>query len=167
MTPSRPLVIGFGNPCRRDDAAGPLVARRLGEMGIPDVEVREMHGDASRLPSVWEGYDPVYLVDAVVSGGAAGALLRLDAVEEPLPPGRRSPSSHAFGVAEAVELARALGRLPGTLVVYGIEGADFGAGERPSPPVVAAVEAVVRRIARELHPGVGRQDLRPRATPGR
>ena len=55
-------------------------------------------------------------------------------------------STHAFGVADAVELARALGRLPGRLDVYAIEGASFAAGDRLSP----AVERAVAELAAEL-----------------
>ena len=49
-------------------------------------------------------------------------------------------STHAFGVADAVELARALGRLPGRLDVYAIEGASFTAGDSLSPEVERAVD---------------------------
>ena len=37
-------------------------------------------------------------------------------------------STHALGLADAVELARSLGRLPQRVVVYGIEGAAFEFG---------------------------------------
>src|SRR5215207_5591238 len=55
-------------------------------------------------------------------------------------------STHAFGVADAIELARTLGRLPARLEIYTIEGADFTAGAGLSPPVAAAVNALTRRI---------------------
>ncbi len=58
-------------------------------------------------------------------------------------------STHSFGVAEAVELARALGRLPARIVVFGIEGRDFAQGEGLSPDVDAAVDEVVRRVTEE------------------
>jgi hydrogenase maturation protease len=59
-------------------------------------------------------------------------------------------STHAFGVGDAVELARTLGRLPSRMVVYGVEGSDFDAGAALSPPVLAAVDNVVRRLEEEL-----------------
>ncbi len=55
-------------------------------------------------------------------------------------------STHAFGVGDAVELARALGRLPARVVVYGVEGADFTAGA----PLSAAVESAVEHVVDEL-----------------
>jgi len=50
------LVLGCGNPDRGDDAAGRLVARRLGELGI---EARENSGDALALLDAWQGADEV------------------------------------------------------------------------------------------------------------
>ena len=47
---------------------------------------------------------------------------------------------------EAIEWARALGRLPQTLIVYGIEGADFSPGEALSEKVREAGEKLVRKI---------------------
>jgi hydrogenase maturation protease len=55
-------------------------------------------------------------------------------------------STHALGVAEAIELARALGRLPARLEVYAIEGARFTAGAGLSP----AVEQAVGKLAASL-----------------
>ena len=62
-----------------------------------------------------------------------------------MPAGWFRYSTHAFGAAEAIELARVLGRLPRRLIVVGIEGARFDAGVGLSPEVAAAVEDVARR----------------------
>ncbi len=59
-------------------------------------------------------------------------------------------STHAFSVAEAVELARALDQLPSRLILYGIEGRDFSAGERLSPEVGAAVDELISRVRQDL-----------------
>ena len=58
--------------------------------------------------------------------------------------------THAFGLAETIELARALDRLPARLLVYGIEGACFEAGDELSPPVRAAVDAVREELRERL-----------------
>jgi hydrogenase maturation protease len=68
----------------------------------------------------------------------------------PLPAGVFRSSTHAFGVGDAVELARALGRLPRRVVVYGVEGAGFESGAPLSPAVAAAVDDVVSRLEEEL-----------------
>ena len=51
-----------------------------------------------------------------------------DAGNSPIPSDFFNYSTHAFSVAEAVELARALNKLPTRLLIYGIEGVDFSAG---------------------------------------
>jgi Ni,Fe-hydrogenase maturation factor len=48
-----------------------------------------------------------------------------------------------MGLPEAVALARELDRLPGRLVVYGIEGENFEAGEGLTEPVQKTVEKLV------------------------
>lgn len=141
------LVIGVGNAMRRDDAAGLAAAQRVRSAGI---DALEACGDLSSLPDSWEARTQVIIVDAVRTDAAPGTLHRFDAAAGPLPALFARGSTHAFGVAEAVELARVLGRLPEALVVYGIEGADFGSGEGLSPAVQRAVEEVAARIQAEV-----------------
>ncbi len=98
----------------------------------------------------WSGAESVILIDAVVTGAAPGAISVWDARTAPVSRDAFRASTHSFGVAEAVELARALGRLPGSLAIYGIEGTNFERGSRPAPEVLAAVEELARRIAKDL-----------------
>jgi hydrogenase maturation protease len=53
-------------------------------------------------------------------------------------------------VAEAVELSRVLGRLPGSLIVFGIEGEDYSLGAELSPAVHLVVPLVVEAILAEI-----------------
>jgi hydrogenase maturation protease len=155
----RLLVIGCGNADRGDDAAGILVARRLRQLGVEAVEAP---GDALALIAGWEGADRVILVDAVVSGGRPGEVAVWDARREVAPRGSPRRSTHAYGVAEAVELARVLDLLPPSLTVYGIEGVRFDPGTQPSPEVESAVDRVAAQIAmvagKRSEEGVSRQN---------
>jgi hydrogenase maturation protease len=146
----RRLFIGIGNPLRGDDAAGLLAARALRARGADDIEVRELEGEPLDLIEAWEGAEAVVVADAVSSGGEPGTLHRVDAVAEPLPAVLAGPSTHALGLAEAVELGRALGRLPRRLVVYGIEAASFEAGAEPDAAVREAAERAAAAAAEEL-----------------
>lgn len=141
------LVIGAGNAMRRDDGAGLAAARRLRTAGVP---AREAQGDLSGLAEAWAGADRVIVVDAVRTGAAQGTVHRFEVAEKPLPAVFARGSTHALGLAEAIELARALGRLPRSLVVYGIEGGDFSPGEGLSPPVARAVEDAAACIMKEV-----------------
>lgn len=141
-----PLIIGIGNPDRGDDAAGVLAARRV--HGGRVIE----WADCSTLLDLWDEADNVVVIDAMRSGAPSGTIRRFDVWSERLP-SRGFVSTHAMGVAETVEMARALGRLPGRLIVYGIEAAAVGVGDLPSPAVCAAASEVAAAIDRELESG--------------
>ncbi len=139
-------IICCGNRERGDDGAGVLVARRLRDF---DIEAETRTGEALELIETWSGANDVIVVDAVVTGAPVGAVLRLEGRQVT---GLRSlpgSSTHGFDVAEAIELARTLGRLPERLRVYGIEGQRFELGTEVSPQVRRAVEEVARQIAAE------------------
>jgi len=136
------VVIGVGNALRGDDGAGVAVAERVRGVACDE--------EPTRLIEAWEGADAVILVDTVVSGAPPGTLHRFDASMEPIPARALRSSTHAIGLAETIELARALGRLPERVVVYGIEGASFDAGAPLSPEVEAAVSRLAATIEEEL-----------------
>jgi len=140
-------IIGCGTADRGDDSAGLLVARRLRESGL---DACEHGGDGLALIESWTSSDTVILIDAVVTGRPAGTLSVWDASDAPVVGDFPRCSTHAFGVAEAVQLARTLGRIPPRLLIYGIEGRRFDFGAAPSPEVVAASENLARLLRGEL-----------------
>jgi hydrogenase maturation protease len=153
--PLAALVVGLGSTDRGDDAVGAVVARRVATLGLPGVQVLE-HEDPTALIDLWSGLRQVVVVDAVCSGRPAGTLHRLDtsAGGAPLPGSTWADAgrggTHAFGLAAVMELARALHRLPGSLVVIGIEASGFGYGAPLSAPVDGAVEAAVAEVLSAL-----------------
>ncbi len=148
------LVIGIGNPDRGDDAAGLAVATRIREAAPPGhVTVRELIGDQLALLDAWTGASDVYVVDAVCSGGTPGTVYRFDAADT-LTDRFRHRGTHTFSLADVVELARALGRLPRRLAGFGIEGAQWELGSALSPQVAAAVGTVTSQLLKELKAGV-------------
>jgi hydrogenase maturation protease len=112
--------------------------------------VLEREGEPTSLIDSWEGAEAVWLVDAVSSGAEPGTVHRHDASARELPARLFDTSTHHFGLAEAVELARALGRLPRTAIVFGIEGASFETGETLSPEVEAAAARVAAAVREEV-----------------
>jgi hydrogenase maturation protease len=145
------LVVGLGSMDRGDDAVGPEVARAVAERGLPGVRVIE-HEDPTGLLDLWSGHDPVVVVDAVRSGGPAGTIHQLETGAG----ARRMPErawaatgrggTHAFGLAAAVELARALHRLPPRLVVVGVEADSFEYGAPLTGAVASAVVPAADRV---------------------
>jgi hydrogenase maturation protease len=147
---SETLVIGVGNAYRSDDGAGVVAARKLAEHRLPGVRVVEMIGEGTSLVEAWKGAPSVLLVDAVSSGAVPGTIHLFVPQAGPLPTGLERRSSHSFGLAEAVEVARALDRLPPRLVIYGIEGRLFNSGQGLSPEVERAVGEVVGLLVSEI-----------------
>lgn len=147
------LLIGIGNELRGDDALGRLVARRFS--GVPGVRVAEENGEGVDLIAALAGAQTVILVDAVESGSPPGTLHRFDATAAPIPATIFRCSTHAFSVAEAVELARVLDELPPRLILFGIEGRNFSAGSDLSPEAAGAIEAAVEEIQREIQQTTG------------
>lgn len=143
------MVIGVGKPLRGDDGVGAAVAQKLKEKKNNSIYIIDNDGEALDLMDVWVGAERVILIDACVTGGEPGTVRRFDASTDPLPAILERSSTHGFGVGEAVELARALGRLPGSCVIYAVEGAAFERGEGLSPRVAAAVDDVAARILAE------------------
>ena len=153
MTPPRvgagpALVVGLGNPDRGDDAVGHTVARRVAALRLPGIQVVERE-DPTSLIDLWGDRDLAVVVDAVSSNRVPGTLMIMESGVGGAPltedawtrTGRGG--THAFGLAAAVELARALHRLPRRLVLIGIEAGGLEHGNPLSAPVSAAVERAV------------------------
>jgi len=154
------LVIGIGNPDRGDDGAGLEVVRCLEALRPPGVRLARCSGDALELLDVWRGWKHVVVVDAALGGGRPGAVRRFQVGGGRLPWYLRSGSTHSWGVAEGVEMARTLGELPEHVVVYAIEGRHFGLYRGLCPEVIAAAAEVAASVtieARLAREGVRRE----------
>src|SRR3990167_4861892 len=145
------LIIGIGNPYRGDDAVGLRIAQDIKKKSPDHVNVIEQSGEGISLMDSWKDSDAVILIDAVYSGAKPGTIHRFDAHTQPIPSKFFHYSTHAFGVAEAIELARALKQLPPHLIVYGIEGKCFEAGIKLSWEAEKAVEEVMMRVQQDIH----------------
>jgi hydrogenase maturation protease len=143
-------VCCVGNRFRGDDAVALVVGERL-RAELPGDALLVVHeGEPTALIDDWGGSDALWVVDAVSSGAEPGTVRRLDASETALPAELFRTSTHHVSLAEAVELARALGQLPDRAVVIGIEGGTFTVGEELSPAVAEAVDQVVALISEEV-----------------
>ena len=152
MTSEQPsiVVIGVGNEYRGDDGVGIVISRRLRAQLAAAVSVMEASGEGTHLLDAWRGAASVLLLDAAHSGAPPGTIHRFDAGTRSIPRAFFHYSTHAFSVAEAIELSRALHELPPNLVVYGIEGSSFDPGIGLSPAVAAAVDSVMAQVVRDV-----------------
>ena len=146
-------VIGIGSPFG-DDRLGWVAAealrKTLGRRAPDSARIAVSTCDhPGGLPiAQWRTSDRVVLIDAVRTGAAPGTLHRLDGGR--LHAGEAVLSSHGFGVAAALELARALDSLPRRLTLFGIEMDADHAGPDLSRAVQAALPQLLGEVEREL-----------------
>ena len=142
--------MGVGNIYRSDDAIGILVARKINEFKFEDITVQEHSGEGTSLMEAWNGHERVIIIDAVSSGSSPGDIHHIDASKNTIPAKYFSCSSHNFGVAEAIEMARTLDQLPKHILLYGIEGKNFHPSEIVSPEIIKAGETVTKEILESI-----------------
>jgi hydrogenase maturation protease len=154
------LVIGVGNRDRGDDAVGPYVCDRLrARVGGTDVRSVVCEGSIIDLALHWDGDDRVVVVDAIAPGARPGRIVTVDLTGDdasigtvPAPP---AVSTHEIDVGVAIELARALGRMPARLLLIGIEAEQVMWAAPLSAVVAAAADDVVDRLVALFAVGVG------------
>ena len=150
------LVIGCGNLLCGDDAAGPLVVRRMAARGLPDgVECLDAGTVGIDVASRMRGVGVVVVVDACRSGASPGTIHSLpgEDLATPAPPSRLD--LHRFRWDHALAVGRWLlgADYPSRVAVWLVEGACFDPGAPLSPPVEAAVDRLAERLCLELAGG--------------
>ncbi|MCR4347125.1 MAG: hydrogenase maturation protease [Sulfuricaulis sp.] len=145
-------IIGIGSPFGDDrfgwaaaEALRQIAAVNAAPAGLIEISILDRPGPL--LLTHWQNMDCVILLDAVRSGAAPGTWHRLDAHD--LAGTGAQWSSHGFGIASAIELARVLGNMPSRLLLRGMEADSVWTGHSLSPAVAAALPFFVAEIARE------------------
>ena len=127
MASKRPrgIVLGIGNPDRGGRCGRASRCPLLRGVLPVDIEIAEHDAEATGLLSRLGDFPEAFLVDACASGAPCGTVQRFDVSTAPLPRGVSGLSTHGFGLAEVIELGRALGKLPPRCIVNAIEGCAF------------------------------------------
>lgn len=111
-------VLGVGSP-GDTDRLGWQVIELLRQQALPDeVVLKACDRPGPALVTEMAGAEAVILIDALCGDCEPGTVVRLDGAEIRGDAG--AISTHAFGVAEAIDLARTLGSLPPRLCVLGL-----------------------------------------------
>jgi len=140
------LVVGVGNLARGDDALGPLVAARVARLHLTDVEVA-VDEEPLTLVEHFGTHHDVVVVDAVRGRRTPPGTVHVVRVgPAPLRSEAGVLGSHGIGVAEVVELARALGRLPQRLTIVGVEVQVCDVGAPMSEPAQDSLDDAVRAV---------------------
>ncbi|MBF6168572.1 hydrogenase maturation protease [Streptomyces gardneri] len=143
------MVIGVGNDYRSDDGVGSAVALQIEQLGIPGVLVSLSDGEPTTVVDIWAGMDLAVVIDAVrCEPSIPGRVRRSDF--DLLQQAGTASSSHTLGIQDALPLGRALGRVPGRIVVIAVDAACLDLGVGLSEPVAAAVPHAVETVITEL-----------------
>jgi hydrogenase maturation protease len=139
------LVVGYGNPLRRDDGAGARAAQELADRWPESaMHVEISHQLLIEQAAALAEADYVVFIDA--AKGPAPGTVRWRAVS----PGSPDSGSmtHFLTPETLLGASRQLyGRCPEAALVS-IDGADFGLGEELSPLVLSALPQAVAQAER-------------------
>ncbi|MDI1336935.1 MAG: hydrogenase maturation protease [Lacunisphaera sp.] len=134
------LVIGYGNTLRQDDAAGPLVAERIGALGITGVRVMACRQLTPELAAELAEAVSVVFVDATSDTSREVELERI------APADSAKITTHAADPGALLAMARELyGSAPAAWLLK-VPAEKFGHGERLSELTLAGIEAAVSEI---------------------
>lgn len=153
------LIIGCGNLLRGDDSVGPIMIRRLWELGLPE-GVFCCDGGTAGMDVAFQmrGKDKVIIIDAAKTGEAPGAVFKVPGEElENLPP-LTDIHTHNFRWDNALAFGRWLlkDEYPNDITVYLIEGENFEFGEVLSPKIKEVMEKLAVKLLDELRVEVGK-----------
>lgn len=159
MTPSSATpvrIIGIGSPFGDDQAGWHIVEtleqdKRLKQFSRRHLSFIKSDRPGAGLLDLMHGARLVILVDAMKSGAAPGSIRRLEGLE--IEDATTPLSSHGFGVASSLSLARALDDMPARLVLYGIEAGSTEGFEHLLSPYE------INKISEAIAADIGRLDL--------
>ncbi len=143
------LIIGCGNLLRGDDAAGPVLIRRLWEIGLP-AGVHCADGGTGGMDVAFQmrGVPNVILVDASNTGAEPGTIYCVPGEEVEQTPPLTGINLHCFRWDHALAFGRWLLKeeYPKNITVYLIEAANLEFGAELSTPVKAAIERLAEKL---------------------
>lgn len=146
------VIIGCGNLLRKDDGAGPILIRKLWDMGVPP-HVRLADGGPAGMDVVFQIGDAKHLiiVDACTTGGEPGTVYEVPGEEvETIP--LENINLHDFRWDHAIAMGKWLlkQKFPEKVTVYLIEAGDLSYGTGLTPQVEASVDKLAKKLLEKV-----------------
>ncbi len=150
-TDARIVVLALGNLLRRDEGLGIRALQRLQETCELPERVLLVDGGTLGLEllSYLEDADRLLILDAALTDGPAGTLLRATGDDIPAFLGIRT-SPHEVGLADLLAVAHLRGVAPDEIVLLGMQPDTIELGWELSPSVAAHLPALVEAAVAEL-----------------
>ncbi len=144
------VVLGLGNLLRRDEGLGVRALERLRDEYVVPERVRLVDGGTLGLDLIShvEGAKYLLVLDAMLTDGPPGSLLRLAGADVPAFFGVRM--SHDVGLADLLAVLMLRDSLPRELVVLGMQPGVIELGWELSPAIEGRLDTLVAAAVTEL-----------------
>jgi len=152
------LILGVGNPLRRDDGIGPEVIRLLTENRSKknnsyklssDIDLLDGGTDGLGLIEYLKDYKKVVIIDAVEMKLKPGTIKVFTPEEAVININSDALSTHGFGIAELIKLAKGLDINP-ELIIVGIQPESIDYGEDLTTPVSSVLNNLIELVLIQL-----------------
>lgn len=144
------MILGVGNTLLGDEGFGVYVVRELESRGLPaGVQVVEGGVGGFALLDVLTSAPNVILVDAADMGMEPGTLKRFTLDDADPESCENKLSLHQVGLADVLQMARALGCEP-DLVIVGFQPATISPGDGISPIARSKLSEAVQMVLDEV-----------------
>jgi hydrogenase maturation protease len=140
-----PLIIGVGNPLRRDDGLGWVVAQQLAQEGGIDCDIRAVHQLTPELAQQVADAERVIIIDASYDGVPGEVRIYPLSLTEHA----NARGTHATTPEELAMLAECLYGQCAPITIVTMAGEDFSVGEEFSSVIaskIASMSEVIRQI---------------------
>ena len=146
-------VIGLGSPFSNDQIGCEVLhdlalLKSLQPHINETVKMTAVDRPGLELVNMIEGYDHVFLIDAIKTNGFQGKIMTLN--EDQILQSDSQWSSHGFGVIEALKLCKALEVMPNDLRIMGISVNQVTYGEGMDPELIPARITLVHQLEDEI-----------------
>ncbi len=152
------LILGVGNPLRRDDGIGPEIIRLFEENRIKknnsyklpaDTDLVDGGTDGLGLIEYLKDYKKVVIIDAVEMKSTPGTIKVFTPEKAVIKIGTDSLSTHGFCIGELIKLADALD-INTKIIIVGIQPESTDFGEGLSGSVQSKITRIIKVIIQAL-----------------
>jgi hydrogenase maturation protease len=144
-------VLGMGNVLRRDEGLGIRALEQIQAQYTLPEELQLVDGGTLGLDllSYLEEAEKLLILDAALTEGPPGTLLRITGNEVPAFLGMRT-SLHEVALTDLLAVARLRGNEPGEVVVLGMQPDTIELGWELSEVIAGRLEALIEAAIAEL-----------------
>ncbi len=143
-------IIAVGNPLRGDDGVGPAVLERLRETRLPEnVELIDSGSDPLDVVRHIMDAERAIVIDAAGMNREPGHIELLKPEDLRLVVNGGLCSTHGYGLAEGLELARAVGFRTDVLII-GIQPENVSPRDGLSASVASRIPDVINLVLEEV-----------------